>query len=89
MKKILLSAIAMLLLLSSVAIFASCSDDSTDDTYVSVSSDGETDTEGTSSESTNDSTTNTDNDGETTTDTTETESSAVTTGGEQWSQDRK
>lgn len=79
----------MLLLLSSIAIFASCNGDSTVDYYESVSSSEETDIEGTASESTNDSTTDTDNDGETTTDTTETESSAVTTGGEQWSQDRK
>lgn len=87
MKKLLLSAVAILLCFSSIAVFASCSDDSTDGTFVSVSSDGETGTEGTSSENINGS--GEKNDGETTSDTTDTESDADTTSGENWSQDRK
>lgn len=87
MRKKLLSAIAMLLLLSGIALFASCNDDSTDDTHISVSSSEETDAEGTSSEITDES--NDINEDETTSDTTKSETTVSTTGGENWSQDRK
>ena len=83
MKRLLLSAIALLLLLSGVAMLASCDDDSMEDSsFKPVSTSVETGGKDPSSDSTKpEEVSDTD-------DTTESATSA-TTSGDPWSQDRK
>ena len=90
MKRLLLSAIALLLMLSGVAMLVSCDDDSMEDSsFKPVSTSVETGGEDPSSDSTengkNEEVSGTDNTTESTTEST----TSATTSGDQWSQDRK
>jgi hypothetical protein len=85
MKRFLLSAIALLLLLSGVAMLASCDDDSMEDSSfkpvsTSVETGGDSSSVGTKNNETEDATGSAGSTEDTT---------SATTSGDQWSQDRK